>query len=99
MDFAPYRQIKSRATRSQDYVWGFYVYRVDYNDQSAWEVFLEDLKEVTLELLKFYGLVEELGRCLRFTPVEDRVELEGASVEEVGALFRKMVDDLVRYVS
>ncbi|KAB5563158.1 hypothetical protein GE09DRAFT_1219731 [Coniochaeta sp. 2T2.1] len=68
--------------------WGFLIYRCTYENQAAWDIFMHYLKVHAEQCLEGCGRLTRLGPYLRWTVVEDRKTLDGASIDAVRKHFR-----------
>jgi hypothetical protein len=72
--------------------WGFLIYRCTYEDDKAWQRFMETLKElVHCRLERDDGL--DLEESLELTVRDNRAELDGASVDQVRERFKAWVGE------
>lgn len=83
-------------TNSSISVWGFVLVRCSYADESKWEAFLAEIKEQTLVRSHELGKASldsrnRLNERLRWTVIEDREELEGASMQIASVRFNEWV--------
>ena len=74
-------------------VWGFVLVRCSYADASKWEAFLANIKEKTLEHGPKVSVTSgsQLNERLKWTIIEDRENLEGASMQSASARFSEWV--------
>lgn len=79
-------------------VWGFVIVRCSYNDQTKWEAFLANVKGQTLEEGSKVSVTpsNQLNELLRWTIIEDRENLEGASMQVASSRFDEWVKTVGR---
>ncbi|KAB5580300.1 hypothetical protein GE09DRAFT_432246 [Coniochaeta sp. 2T2.1] len=67
--------------------WGFVVYRCVYGDDEAWRQYMEYFEEDVIEGLKDTGGDILLPQYAKWTVMEDRETLDGASIDAVREIF------------
>ncbi|TLD20779.1 hypothetical protein PspLS_08663 [Pyricularia sp. CBS 133598] len=75
-------------SKSGYYHWGFVIYRCTYDDDALWSEFISLLKIQARAELESKWSLNALERHLRWTIIEDRATLDGATEEEVRQHFR-----------
>jgi hypothetical protein len=90
--FSGFANTISSLFRSGHHKWGFLVYRTSYDDDEAWQRFMDILTRNTEVSLRKAGKLQRLQPYLYWTAMEDRTAFDGASKDAIRDHFRDWVN-------
>lgn len=76
--------------------WGWVIYRTDYNDDEAWVKFKDIIETESRDHLMSCGDAPGLDERLEWVFIEDRMTLDGATIEQLRALFKPWADEAAK---
>ena len=91
-DFSGYANTILSLFRSGHPKWGFLIYRTTYDDDDAWNRFMDVFTRIAEHFLRKFGKQQRLQPYLHWTVMDDRTAFENASKDAIRDHFRNWID-------